>query len=265
MNHSTDDPSDGGSTGRMVRTPAVWKGDEYDRISGPHADMGTPALDRLVLDGGERVLDVGCGSGRVTERLLERLTTGTAVALDGSASMLAQAAKRLQRFGERVTYVRADLGRPPLPIEGTVDAVMSTAALHWVIDHDALFEGIAGALRRGGQLSFQCGGEGNAADLIMAVREQGVETAGAFHMAGVDETTARLLANGFERIEAWLQPQAIAFDSREEMIDYIVTPYLRPATSLPDDELFRLANGVVDRLGVLAIDYVRLNVTARKR
>ena len=48
------------------------------------------------------------------------------------------------------------------------------------------------------------------------------------------------------------------------MLEYIVTPYLRPAPGLPDDELDRLANGVVDRLGVLAIDYVRLNVTARK-
>ncbi len=48
------------------------------------------------------------------------------------------------------------------------------------------------------------------------------------------------------------------------MIDYIVTPYLRPATGLPDDELHRLADAMVDRIGVLAIDYVRLNVTARK-
>jgi hypothetical protein len=101
--------------------------------------------------------------------------------------------------------------------------------------------------------------------MIAAVREQGVETAGVFHMAGVDETTARLAANGFERIEAWLQPQTISFATREDMLEYIITPYLRPATGLPEEELDRLAVGVVERLGVLAIDYVRLNVTARKR
>ena len=248
----------------MAGTQAPWKGDDYDRISGPHADMGTPALDRLELAGDERVLDLGCGSGRVTERLLERLTTGTAIALDGSASMLEQAARRLARFGDRVRYVEADLASPPLPLESPVDAVMSTAALHWIIDHDALFEGIGGALRAGGQLSFQCGGEGNAAAMIAAVRDQGVETAHVFHMAGVDETRARLIVNGFDRIEAWLQPQTIAFESRADMLEYIVTPYLRPATGLPDEDLYRLAEGVVDRLGVLAIDYVRLNVTARK-
>ena len=248
----------------MSTLTASWKGSDYDRIAGPHADMGTPALDRLGLRGSERVLDVGCGSGRVTERLVERLTTGSAIALDGSASMLAEARRRLARFGDRVTYVQADLAMAPLPIDGRVDAAMSTATLHWVLDHDALFTGIGSVLRHGGQLSFQCGGEGNAAAMIEAVRDQGVETAGAFHMAGVEETTRRLTDNGFEDIEAWLQPQTIAFETRADMLDYIVTPYLRPATGLADRELYRLADGVVDRLGVLAIDYVRLNVTARK-
>ncbi len=243
----------------------AWKGEHYDRISGPHAEMGTPALDRLDLAGDERVLDVGCGSGRVTERLMERLPDGSAIALDGSASMLEEAARRLVRFGDRVTYVQADLAAPPLPIEGQVDAVMSTATLHWVLDHDALFEGLGSVLRSGGRLSFQCGGEGNVEVAMAAVRAAGVETADAFHMAGVEETTRRLEVNGFVDIEAWLQPYPITFVTREEMLDYMVTPWLRPATGLPDDELYRVAGDAADRLGVLTIDYVRLNVTATRR
>jgi trans-aconitate 2-methyltransferase len=246
-------------------TTSAWKGEHYDAISGPHAEMGTPALDRLVLHGDERVLDVGCGSGRVTERLMDRIPLGSAVALDGSASMLAEAARRLAPFGDRVSFVQADLAAPPLPIDGQVDAIMSTATLHWVLDHDALFEGLAGALRSGGQLSFQCGGEGNVDNAMEAVRAAGVETAGAFHMAGVEETTRRLEANGFSDIQAWLQPHPIAFETREKMLDYMVTPWLRPATGLPDEELYRVANAAADRIGVLAIDYVRLNVIARKR
>ena len=249
----------------MAAESSAWKGDDYDRISAPHADMGTPALDRLELVGDERVLDVGCGSGRVTERLLERLPTGSAVALDGSSSMLEEAARRLLRFGDRVTYAQADLGDPPLPVDGKVDAVMSTATFHWVLDHGALFRGIGDIVRPGGQLSFQCGGQGNADAMIEAVRAEGVETAGVFHMAGVEETCARLTTSDFADIEAWLEPRTIAFETRGEMLDYIVTPYLRPATGLPDDELYRLAAAAADRLGVLAIDYVRLNVTARKR
>jgi trans-aconitate 2-methyltransferase len=248
----------------MTSPPVAWKGDDYDRISAPHADMGTPALDRLELDGSERVLDVGCGSGRVTERLMERLPRGSAIALDGSASMLEEASRRLAHFGDRVSYVQADLAAPPLPIDGPVDAVMSTATLHWVIDHDALFEGLGGVLRTGGHLSFQCGGEGNAAALIAAVRDEGVETAETFHMAGAEETRQRLRSHGLVDIEAWLQPQTISFESLDDMVDYIVTPYLRPATGLPEDELYRVARKAADRLGVLSIDYVRLNVMARK-
>ena len=68
-----------------------WVGSDYDRISRPHAEMGAAALDRLELQGDERVLDVGCGSGRLTERLLEHFPRDRAVALDGIASMLAEA------------------------------------------------------------------------------------------------------------------------------------------------------------------------------
>jgi trans-aconitate 2-methyltransferase len=241
-----------------------WRGVDYDRISGPHAAMGAPALDRLLLRGDERVLDAGCGSGRLTEQLLERLPEGSVVALDGSASMLAEARQRLARFGDRVAYVEADLGRPPLPIRCLVDAVLSTATFHWVLDHDALFRGLADVLLPGGQLSFQCGGTGNAAALIQAARDEGVETAGCFHMAGVDETLARLAAAGFVQARAWLEPRTIEFGTRADLVDYIVTPYLRPATGLPEPELQRLARSMAARLGASSIAYVRLNVTARR-
>jgi trans-aconitate 2-methyltransferase len=178
--------------------------------------------------------------------------------------MLEEAARRLARFGERVSFVKADLGHPPLPVEGAVDAVLSTATFHWILDHDALFAGLAGVLRPGGQLSFQSGGRGNAQALIDAARAEEVETAGSFHMAGAEETAERLAAHGFVDVETSLEPQTIAFETREDMADYIVTPYLRPATGLPEPELQRLADAIIDRIGRLAIDYVRLNAVARR-
>jgi trans-aconitate 2-methyltransferase len=226
--------------------------------------MGAPVIDRLDLRGHERVLDAGCGSGRLTEQLLERLPHGSVVALDASASMLAEAARRLARFGDRVTSVEADLAHPPLPVDSPVDAVMSTAAFHWVLDHDALFEGLAGVLRPGGRLAFQCGGSGNGAALIEAARAEGHETSGTFHMASAGEAARRLGTAGFVDVEAWLEPVSIAFGTRGEMVDYIVTPYLRPATGLPEPELRRLGEAIAGRLGRLAIDDVRLNATARR-
>jgi len=226
--------------------------------------MGAAALDRLELSGTERVLDAGCGSGRLTEELLERLPRGHVIAVDGSVSMLAQAARRLERFADRVTLRQVDLDAPPWPMEGHVDAVLSTATFHWIRDHDALFEGLAGILHVDGQLSFQCGGEGNASALIEAARAEGVETAQRFNMAGTLVTRQRLEAHGFKDVKTWLEPRTVAFESREQMIDYIVTPYLRPATGLPEAELADLATRMVERLGVLAIDYIRLNVSARR-
>ena len=118
----------------------------YDRVADPMTRWGAAVLDRLPLDGDERVLDAGCGSGRVTELLAARLPRGRVVALDGSPSMVEAARERLARFGDRVEYVVADLGAP-LPLDGPVDAIVSTATFHWVPDHDALFANLAAVLR----------------------------------------------------------------------------------------------------------------------
>src|SRR5437879_719544 len=107
-----------------------WDAATYDRIADPQTRWGARVLDRLELAGDERVLDAGCGSGRVTELLLARVPRGSVVALDASPSMLEEARKRLARKG-RVEFVEADLGRP-LPIDRPVDAVFSTATFHWV-------------------------------------------------------------------------------------------------------------------------------------
>jgi trans-aconitate 2-methyltransferase len=178
--------------------------------------------------------------------------------------MLEEAARRLARFGDRVSFVQADLASPPLPIDGAVDAILSTATFHWIHDHDRLVAGLAGVLRAFGQLSVQCGGQGNGSALIEAVRAEGVETAERFHFAGVEETVARLERSGFVDVAAWLEPHTIAFDTDDDLEHYIITPYLRPATGLPEPELIRLARAAAARLPARAIDYVRLNVAARR-
>lgn len=85
----------------MERLPATsareWDGATYDRIADPMTRWGSNVLPRLRLAGDERVLDAGCGSGRVTEQLLERLPRGRVVAVDASASMLAEASTATTR------------------------------------------------------------------------------------------------------------------------------------------------------------------------
>jgi trans-aconitate 2-methyltransferase len=149
--------------------PRDWDGASYDRIAAPMTRWGTDVLERLPLRGDETVLDAGCGSGRVTERLAERLPRGRGIALDGSPSMVDAARTRLAHFGDRIAYAVADLGRP-LPIEpASVDAVLSTATFHWVPDHAALFRNLAAVVRPGGRLVAQCGGAGNIATIRAAI------------------------------------------------------------------------------------------------
>ena len=221
-------------------------------------------LERLALDGDETVLDAGCGSGRVTERLLERLPAGRVIAADAAPSMLAEARKRLERFGDRVRYVECDLGRP-LPLDEPVDAILSTAALHWVPDHDALFANLAAVLRPGGQLVAQFGGAGNVASVLRAVAELGETWPGPWTFPTPEETEARLAAAGFTDIEAWLQDEPTRFEPGEPLETFLATVVLRSHVErLPEAERAGFVRRVAERLPDGEIDYVRLNLGARR-
>ena len=100
---------------------------------------------------GDTVLDAGCGTGRVTELLLDRLDGGRVVALDAAVACSTRR-RRLARFGDRVMYLEADLlDLAPENLGGwaPVDAVLSTATFHWVLDHDRLFATSSGCCARG--------------------------------------------------------------------------------------------------------------------
>src|SRR5262245_31489535 len=141
-----------------------WNADSYHQVSSPQFDWGTAVLERLPLEGDELVLDVGCGTGRLTEKLLERLPRGHVVGIDLSSNMLQVARDFLQpRFGDRIRLVMADASA--LPLLGAADAIFSTATFHWVRDHPRLFRGLHAALKPGGRLVAQCGGGPNIARL----------------------------------------------------------------------------------------------------
>jgi trans-aconitate 2-methyltransferase len=244
--------------------PRDWDAATYDRISDPMLRMGAVVLDRLPLAGDERVLDAGCGSGRVTELLAERLPRGRVVALDGSPAMVAQARSRLARFGDRVAYVVADLGRP-LPIEGPVDAVLSTAAFHWVPDHEALFRHVAAVLRPGGRLVAQCGGAGNIASVTAVLRTVGDGWTGPAHFETPEATEARLVAAGFTDVRCWLVPEPVTLEPGEPLERYLRTIVLGAHLErLPDAERDAFVRAVAAGLPSATLDYVRLNIEATR-
>lgn len=229
------------------------------------ARWGSAVLERLPLAGGETVLDAGCGSGRVTERLLERLPHGRVIAADAAPSMLVEARRRLEHFGDRVSFVECDLGRP-LPLEEPVDAVFSTATFHWVPDHDALFANLAAVLRPGGALVAQCGGAGNVASVQHAaadVLDDG--WMGPWTFATPGETAARLAGAGFVDVEAWLHEEPTFIEPGEPLETFLSTVILRSHLDrLPEREQAGFIRRVAERLPSPEIDYVRLNILARR-
>jgi trans-aconitate 2-methyltransferase len=250
------------------RAEADWDGASYDRVSLPQANWGRTVLARLDLTGDETVLDAGCGSGRVTEELLARLPEGRVVALDASPSMLAQARARLADAGDKVAFVEVDLlSLRPGDLRGAapVDAVLSTATFHWVTDHDKLFTNLHDVLRPGGQLVAQCGGEGNIANVIDAVRSLGGERAGTWLYASPQETAERLGRAGFTEIETWSHPEMVTFSDEDGLAQFLETVCLREhLATLPPGQRHAFAEAVASALPGGAIDYVRLNMVARR-
>ncbi len=242
--------------------PRDWDARTYDRVADPMTRWGAAVLERLPLEGTERVLDAGCGSGRVTEQLAERLPDGSVVALDGSPAMIEATRARLARFGDRIEYVVADLAAP-LPI-APIDAIISTATFHWVPDHDALFRNLAAVMRPDAQLAAQCGGEGNIASIEAALGTMGESFAGRKLFAGPDETRARLAAAGFVEVTTWLHDEPSPLPP-EELETYLATICLGGhVEAMADDERRRFVHEVATRLPRPEIDYVRLNIRARR-
>jgi trans-aconitate 2-methyltransferase len=242
-----------------------WDAATYDRVSSPLVKLATAVLDRLDLQGGETVLDAGCGSGNVTRMLLERLPHGHVIAVDGALSMVEHARSALDG---RATVLQGDLTE--LVLEEPVDAVFSSAVFHWIADHDRLFERLFAALRPGGRLVAQCGGQGNIERFHEAARAVGATApyaeylagwAGPWHFAGPVETAARLERAGFSDVETWLEPHPISPEDPEDYLRTICLGY--HLEQLPEDLRDDYVRAVLERSGG-ELDYVRLNIVASR-
>ncbi len=232
-------------------------------------------LKRLALRGGEHVLDAGCGTGKVTLSLLERVRAagGRVTALDRSVEMTRLARRTLPAD---VRVVAADiLG---LPFRRTYDLVFSTATLHWVLDPAALYAAVASVLRPGGRLHAQCGGAGNLAGFParvqalastsrFAARFEGWSDPWVFLAPG--EAEIHLRAAGFATVRAWLEPEPTPFTGREDyrvFIERVVLGARMARLADAPDEAAAFLDALCDAAAVdeppYQLAYVRLNIEA---
>lgn len=254
-----------------------WDARAYHTVAEPQFAWGQRVLATLELAGTECVLDAGCGTGRLTMLLAERLRQGFVVALDRSFNMAQVARSTLASLESRTAVVLADL--VDLPFAGVFDVVFSTASFHWVLDHDRLFANLFAALKPGGRIHAQCGGSANLARILSRANALAREPSYApefagwtrpSHFATAADTRDRLSDTGFEDFRTWIEPAPTTFVDAAAFRDFVTAVVLRPFLSRIAEEQRRTAfvEALVDAAAhddpAYTLDYWRLNIIARR-
>jgi len=254
-----------------------WNAADYHRISGPQFSWGKRVLAKVQLRGDEILLDAGCGTGRLTAELLQGLPRGGVVGVDLSRNMLASAREHLAPdFGGKFWPVAADLQH--LPFEKAFDGIFSTAAFHWVLDHQLLFYCLFRALKPAGWLRAQCGGGANLARLRRRADELASTGRYARYFAGFREpwtfndaeTAASLLRDaGFVEVETSLEPALTVLEDLPKYAEFVRTVILRQHLERIQDTALRqqfvsaLAHQAATDEPPFSLDYWRLNLSAK--
>jgi len=244
-----------------------WDPDRYACEVGFVAKLGEPLIDILAPQANERILDLGCGDGALTFKLIARGCE--VVAVDSSAEQVEAAC------GRGLNAFIADGHR--LQFDNEFNGVISNAALHWMKRPDEVLEGVARALVSDGRFVAELGGEGNVArivaeiETVLASRSIDVDSVNPWYFPAPDEYASRLEAHGFEivslqhfprptslsvDISAWLEIFTMSFFRSLEPVDR-ADALAELRTAVRDD--------LCDGAGNWEIDYVRLRFSAIKR
>ena len=235
----------------------TWDPHRYDALPLPHEQWGIGVIGGLTFRGDETLIDAGCGSGRDALTAREYLPEGRIIGLDASPTMREAFAHRFEG-DEEVEVREADLMQPWPVDEGCADAVMSVAAFHWLPDHASTWRQVARALRPGGRVRIDAGGQGNLTRLLGAVEQVGAsDLLPEWNYAGVDETLANLRGAGLTPVEVRLRDAPAYFDDDETYAAYLADVVLH---RLSDEQRVQVASLMGDR----CVDYVRLEVAAVK-
>lgn len=248
-----------------------WDPRIYREHTGYISDLGMPVVELLDPRPGEAILDVGCGDGALTEKLVA--CGCTVVAIDDSADMVSAAAAR----GVDARCIDAATLELGGELDGRFDAVFSNAALHWMHPMDSVVRGIHRVLKPGGRFVAEFGGRGNIASIRRALHraldERRIQPAGVdpWHFPSSKEYEELLMAAGFEvkSIEAFERPTVLP-TGVADWLESVARPFLA-AVPAADQKSFMAQVQVMlepdlrSHDGVWRADYVRLRVVAIKK
>ena len=237
-----------------------WNAADYARVGGFVAELGAAALDLLDPKAGERILDVGCGDGVLSLKIIDR--GAEVVGVDNSPDMV-EAARAAGVYATLLDAADMDFDRQ-------FDAAFSNAALHWMVERERVAEAIFEALMLGGRFAGEMGGEGNlrrlgeALDEELVIRGYAPPLEGSNWYPSVDEFAAVYEAAGFTQIDARLieRPTPIAHGIAQWVTTFR-SGWLDEA-GVPAGERPEIAAAVAGKFNSDTADYVRLRFIMRK-
>ena len=242
-----------------------WSAERYAATTHFVPAFGAPVVELLDPQPGERILDLGCGDGVLTEKI--GAIGATVVAVDAAPDMVAAAKAR--GLDARVIPGQS------LAFEGEFDAVFSNAALHWMRPQEAVLDGVRRALKPGGRFVAEMGGHNNTAAILTAVRavlaRRGIEalSLSPWYFPSAGAYQKKLEAAGFAVEEIAIIPRPTPIDAGlDAWLEAFAEDFLNPLP--PDDrraarqEICELLQPILrDETGLWIADYVRLRFRAR--
>lgn len=257
-----------------------WNPEDYERNSSAQEKWADDLLQGLAIEGTWRILDIGCGDGKITAKVAGQVPRGRVLGIDSSQDMIDFAKARfLPSLYPNLRFELGDALR--LDFDQEFDLVISFACLHWIRDHPAVLRGVWRSLRPGGRLLFQCGGRGNAGELMALTEDlmreskwsryfQGFEFPYFFY--GPERYPAWLEQAGLEEIRAKLVPKEMVQQGLPGFEGWIRTTWHPVLERIPEplkrEFVSEMAGRYMERHphddGLVRVKMMRLEVEARR-
>lgn len=258
-----------------------WDAEDYNKSSSEQQKWARELIEKLGLKGDERVLDIGCGDGKVTAEISRRLPRGSVLGLDSSEEMIHFARRKFpsRRF-PRLDFQIGDARS--LIFDCEFDVVFSNATLHWIVGHMPVLEGIRRSLRSSGSALLQMGGKGNAQRVVKAAEAIQDDDKWSPYFAGFtfpygfygpEEYVDLLAKAGLKARRVELIPKDMVHKGKEGLSAWIRTTWLlytcRVPEELRDDFIDELADTYIaenppDPEGLVHVQMIRLEVEAER-
>lgn len=258
-----------------------WDAKDYHKSSSEQKKWGLDLLDKIAFSGSERVLDIGCGDGKLTAEIARRVPHGSVLGIDKSEDMILFAGELYHpKVFPNLRFIHLDVCN--LNFNQEFDVVFSNAVLHWVSDHPPVLAGITRSMVQGGKVIAQMGGKGNASGILRVLDTLilGEKWASFFKRFSVPYTfyddreyMTQLKSAGLNVKRIELIPKQMVHDGREGLAAWIRTTWLPYIRRVPENSKTDFIYEIVDTYltiegltisDIVPVEMVRLEFEAER-